>query len=259
LVPNAWDAVSARGLAQAGYPTIASSSGAAAWAGGRSDGQQVPFENMVQVAGVIAASVEIPVSIDAEAGYGDAARTVTALIDVGVAGINLEDGAFDGRPDPLVSGEEHASMIAAARAAADQSGVNIWINARTDIFIRGVGAPEEQVEDAIERLALYVQAGADCVFAPGLSEPVDIARIADAIDAPLNVMLMPGMPSQDELGDLGVARITVGVGLQLALAKRLEDLAIALREGKLDVLASEIPSQELLGAMLAGARVPVPG
>jgi 2-methylisocitrate lyase-like PEP mutase family enzyme len=255
VVPNAWDAVSARALAQAGFPTLASSSGAVAWAAGYPDGERMPFEEVAKSAARVAGRVSVPVSFDAEGGYGDIARTVHALLDAGVAGVNLEDGAFGGG-DALVAAERHAESIAAARKAAADRGINLWINARTDTFLRRVGDEQGRIAAAVERLARYVEAGADSVFAPGLAADEDIARVAEAVDAPLNVMLLPGMSPRDALARLGVARITVGVSLQLSTARHLEERAAELRAGNLEPLAGALPSQALLSALIGGGPAP---
>jgi 2-methylisocitrate lyase-like PEP mutase family enzyme len=256
VVPNAWDAASARAFAQAGFETLATSSAAIAWTRGRADGQQVGATELIDVAGAIARSVAIPVSVDAEAGYGDVPATVNGLLDVGVAGVNLEDGAFDGGTDPLVAADLHADAIAEVRAVAAERRADLWINARTDAFLRVGEPPHDRLAVAIERLCTYRDAGADAVFAPGATSAQDIAALAAAVEIPLNVMLMPGMPGLAELRELGVARVTLGASPLLACLTHLEEVAQRLRGGDLDALARELPSRELLVALLAGRATP---
>ncbi|WP_188301199.1 isocitrate lyase/phosphoenolpyruvate mutase family protein [Streptomyces sp. CBMA156] len=154
-------------------------------------------------------AVGLPVTADLEGGYADTAagvgETIAALLATGAVGVNLED---EGRPL-----EEAAERIAAARAAADVAGVPLFVNARTDVFLHGIGAPEDRPEEAVRRLRAYVEAGADGVFVPGVSDPETIAALVAAVPAPLNVLAGPGSPSVAELAKLGVARISLGPGL----------------------------------------------
>lgn len=220
VLPNAWDAASARVIEQAGALAIATTSAGVSWTHGRSDGQKLRREEMIQVVRSIVETVAVPVTADIEGGYGsgspdDVADTVRALVALGVAGINLEDSpGRDGQV--LLTPEAHAERIRAAREAARAAGGDLVINARTDVYLFQVGAPETRFDSAVQRANLYRTAGADCVFVPGVIDAETIARLAQAIDGPLNVMAMPGAPSASQLGELGVARVSVRPVVALA-------------------------------------------
>lgn len=216
VLPNAWDAASARVIEQAGALAIATTSAGVSWTHGRGDGQKLRREEMIQTIRHIVETVAVPVSADIEGGYGsgspqDVADTVQALVALGVAGINLEDSpGRDGQI--LLEPEAHAERIRAARAA----GGDLVINARTDVYLFQVGAPETRFDAAVQRANVYRAAGADCLFVPGVIDAETIARLAQAIDGPLNIMAMPGVPSAPQLGELGVARVSVGPVIALA-------------------------------------------
>ena len=166
VLPNAWDAGSARTLAALpSTRALGTTSAGIAWSLGQPDGD-LDRDAMLEVVARVAAAVDVPVSADVEAGYGDAAGTVAAVLAAGAVGVNLEDGTGDPAA-PLRSAEEHAAIVAAARAAADDAGVPLFVNARVDVWWAGVGEPQERLEVAIERCRRYVAAGADGVFAPG--------------------------------------------------------------------------------------------
>jgi 2-methylisocitrate lyase-like PEP mutase family enzyme len=204
---------------------------------------------MLEVAGQIAHMVAVPVSADLEAAYAltpsDVADTVGLAIAAGVAGMNLEDGISDiGRPSAtadasgmLYSVEAAIERVAAARAGADASGVDLVINARTDVFLLGVGAPEDRLAHAVRRARAYRAAGADCLFVPGVRDAETIGALARAIDGPLNVLAGPGTPSVAELAALGVARISTGSApMRMALACAARACRDALERGVLDVV-----------------------
>ncbi len=220
VLPNAWDAASARVIELAGAPAIASTSAGVSWTHGRGDGQKLRREEMLQVIRHIVQTVAVPVTADIEGGYGsgstqDVADTVQALIDIGAAGINLEDSpGSDGQV--LLAPEAHAERIRAAREAASAAGGDLVINARTDVYLFQVGAPETRFDAAVQRAKLYRAAGADCLFVPGVIDADTIAALVRAIDGPLNIMAMPGAPSTAQLGKMGVARVSVGPVIALA-------------------------------------------
>ena len=170
----------------------------------------------------------MPVSADVEAGYGDSAaavgETVAAAIEAGAIGINLEDAAA-GEERALVDLAEQCARIEAARAAAEDAGVELFVNARTDVFWLGLEG-EELLETAIDRLRAFVDAGADGAFVPRLVEADQIRQVAEAVPAPLNVLAAPGMPAPDELARLGARRLSVGSGparSAMALTRRIAD------------------------------------
>ncbi len=231
LLPNAWDIASARVFEAAGFPAIATTSAGIAFANGYPDGQQISREEMLAVVARIAAAVQVPVTADVEAGYGDApadvAGTVRAVIDAGAVGINLEDAP--GTPHTLYTSDEQAARIAAGRDAANAAGVHVVINARIDTYLGQVGAPEGRFDDTLRRAKIYMEAGADSIFVPGVRDAATIAALVQGIGAPLNILAGAGSPSAPELFGLGVARISVGSSVMLATMGLTREIAQELR------------------------------
>ncbi|MEM7585147.1 MAG: isocitrate lyase/phosphoenolpyruvate mutase family protein [Acidobacteriota bacterium] len=229
VLPNAWDATSARLIERAGAQAIATTSAGVSWALGHSDGEGLEREPMVAAIQAIAEAVEIPVTADIESGYGtgtprDVYETVSAVLEAGAVGINLEDapGAGD---SPLLEPEAQAERLRAARSAAQERNVDLFINARTDVYLRAVGDPEGRADEVMQRAASYLQAGADSVFVPGVADAATIASLVAGIDAPLNVMAGPGSPTVQELAELSVARVSLGPGLTLGAFGWIERVA----------------------------------
>jgi 2-methylisocitrate lyase-like PEP mutase family enzyme len=258
VLPNAWDVGSARVFADVGFPALATTSSGVAQTLGLPDGQRITRDDMLAVVARIAAAVSIPVSADLEAGYGtgpDAvAETIRLAIEVGVVGANIEDGTGQG-DEPLLESSLAAERIAAAREAADATGVPFVINARTDGFLaRGTGDPRA-FEGAVHRANLYLRAGADCAFVPGVADVATISRLAREIDGPLNVLAGPGTPPVRELETLGVARVSIGGAIaraSLGLAKRAaEEL---LRRGTYGFTADSLTRADLTRILDRGSR-----
>ena len=220
VLPNAWDAMSARLIEEAGAPAVATTSAGVSWSLGRPDGEGLTRDEMVATVRRIAGAVGIPVSADIEGGYGeggptDIAETVTGVIAAGAVGVNLEDASRGGR-QALLETARQVERIAAARAAAIGAGVDLFINARIDVYLRQVGAEETRFDETVRRARSYVAGGADGIFVPGVVDPPTIRRLADAVGAPLNVMAGPGAPSVAALRDLGVARVSLGPAIALS-------------------------------------------
>lgn len=234
VLPNAWDAASARVIEQAGAPAIATTSAGVSWVFGRGDGQRLRRDEMIQMVRYIVESVDVPVTADIEGGYGtgslrDVAETAQAVVAAGACGINLEDTpGRDG--ETILSPEAHAERIRAARQAALDAGGDLVINARIDVYLFQVGAPETRFEATVQRANLYRAAGADCLFVPGVIDAEIIAALVRAIDGPVNVMAKPGAPSIPELGRLGVARVSLGPALILAALTTTQQAARELLE-----------------------------
>lgn len=226
VLPNAWDAGSAAIIAQAGARAIATTSGGVAWSAGRSDGQGLTRAEMMEQVRRIAAAVTVPVTADIEGGYGtgaeDVALTIKEVIAAGAAGVNLEDSRAPG--GPLFGPAEQAARIQAARASATSAGLpGLFINARTDVFLFGIGAPEARLDDVLARCSAYAAAGADGLFVPGLTDLAVLADLAKASPLPVNAMAGPGAPFVAELAAVGVRRVSVGTAIAQAaytLAKR---------------------------------------
>ncbi len=231
LLPNAWDAASARAVEAAGFAAVATGSHAVAESLGYEDGEAAPVDAMLAAVARIAGAVGVPVTADLEAGYGlEAAELVERLLAAGAVGCNLED--TDHRHGGgLTDAVEQANWISAVRRAADSSGVPVVVNARVDVFLRGVGTPEDQLADAIGRGRRYRDAGADCVYPIWVVDEAAIAALVRGIDGPVNVLARPEAPSNARLAELGVARISYGPWIhRLAMAEAKRALA-AIRDG----------------------------
>jgi 2-methylisocitrate lyase-like PEP mutase family enzyme len=209
LLPNAWDVASAVVIAAAGAKAIGTTSAGVAWSLGVPDGAELGAERLAAAVARIVAAVDVPVSADIEAGYGNVAATVEAAVRAGAVGVNIEDSSAG----VLLGPPEQAIRLAAARAAATDAadGARIWINARTDVFLAGSG----NLDEALERSAAYAAAGADSLFAPGLTDPAGIAELA-AGPLPIAVMAGPGAPSVADLSAAGVVRISLGSAIAQA-------------------------------------------
>jgi 2-methylisocitrate lyase-like PEP mutase family enzyme len=220
VIPNAWDAASARIVEQAGFPAVATSSFATATILGYDDGEEAPVDDVLAAATRIARAVSVPVTIDFERGYRLApAELVERFAATGAVGLNLEDS--DPSTGSLVDVGEQADFLAAVRAAAVSAGIDLVINARTDAFIRQAESPEEQLRTSIERAGRYLTAGADCVYPIATSDPEVIQTLVKEIPGPINISFGQGALSFDELAALGVARITFGPMLQRHLYNKL--------------------------------------
>src|SRR4051794_41375752 len=199
LLPNAWDAMSARIVASEGFPAIATTSGGLAWALGYPDGEAAPWDEVVAATARIARTVSVPVTADIETGYGDTpeavARSIGDIIGAGAVGVNLQDGLRTNPPSvrPI---DDMTARIRAAREAARAAGVPIVINARTDLYIKNIGSDlEARLDDAVARGRAYLAAGADCFYPIGLHDTETIRRLAAALAAPINLNVRAGLPT----------------------------------------------------------------
>jgi 2-methylisocitrate lyase-like PEP mutase family enzyme len=209
VLPNAWDAASAAVVVEAGFPVVATASAAFSAMLGYPDGEGAPWQEMFAAAGRVARAVSVPVTVDAEAGYGMRPRElVDRLLDIGAVGCNLED--TDHRAGGLVEAGAHADWLADVRSAADDADVPIVINARVDSFRSGSGIPEpDWLAEAIRRGRLYRDAGADCIYPIGVRHQRDIASLVTELPGPIN-----GNTGEEldlaTLRELGVARVSYG-------------------------------------------------
>lgn len=208
-LPNAWDAGSARLFESLGAAAIATTSAGVAWAQGYADNDHLPVDSAIAVAANIARVIEVPLSVDFENGYAadpqQVARNVQRLIDVGVAGINLEDG------------NDAPELVAGKIRAIRQLEREIFINLRTDVYLKGLAPEEGRVAEVLRRARLYKEAGADGLFVPGICQAEEIRQVVAGAGLPVNVMDWPGLPSAEELHQLGVARLSAGSGIPQAL------------------------------------------
>jgi 2-methylisocitrate lyase-like PEP mutase family enzyme len=232
---NIWDAGSARAVAAAGAQAIATGSWSVAAANGFDDGEHMPLDFAVANLARIVTATGLPVTIDLESGYGASAeavgRCIAQAIAAGAIGCNLEDSFTQ---DGTLRGiDEQVSRLAAARRAAQQAGVPIFINARTDVFFQKPPAEHDDamVAAALERAQAYRRAGADGLFVPGLVDAALIARVVAASPLPVNIMASAATPSRTRLAELGVARISHGPGPFRFVMNALQDAARAAQEG----------------------------
>ena len=224
---NIWDAGSAKAIAEAGAKAIATGSWSVAAANGFADGEEMPLGFVIENLKRILRSVDLPVSIDFEGGYATdislLKENIKRVIEAGAIGINFEDQIIGG--EGLYSIEEQSSRISAIREAGSGTGIPIFINARTDVFLKTYPAEhnQEQLDEAIRRAVAYAESGASGLFAPGLRAPALIEKLCDASPLPVNIMVLPDTPPAGELAKLGVARISHGPGPYRAMAKALKE------------------------------------
>jgi 2-methylisocitrate lyase-like PEP mutase family enzyme len=228
LLPNVWDVASARAVAEAGFPVIATSSYAVAASLGVPDTDAMPADLAFNTVRRIAAAVELPVTADLEGGYElPASEFVERLLDAGAVGCNLEDTDHHG-PEMLVPLERQAERLQAVRQASEAAGVPVVINARIDVFLREVGEPSSRLAEGIRRGQAYLAAGADCLYPIGLSDPAAIETFIQEVGAPVNIWWRPDGPSLQTLAGLGVARISLAAGLfrrsMAAIRQALDEL-----------------------------------
>jgi 2-methylisocitrate lyase-like PEP mutase family enzyme len=247
VLVNAWDAASARLFEQAGSPAIATTSAGMAWSLGYSDGEQVSAHELVEACARICRVVTAPVSVDIERGYGrtpaEVSATVRALLELGVVGINIEDGLTPGAKElapPIVLTEK----ISAIRAVAEEAGTPLFINARTDAYLAPTNDPGARYEETVRRAQMYVAAGADGIFVPGLESPEEMARLAQSVERPLNIYAgYAGLPPVAELRRAGVRRVSLGCGpFQAALALAWRIATETLNEGTYTAMTTNMLS-----------------
>jgi 2-methylisocitrate lyase-like PEP mutase family enzyme len=235
LLPNAWDVMTARVVVAAGFPVVATTSGGVAATLGYEDHEGAPGDEMLAAAARIVRGVDVPVTVDAEAGYGmEPAELVAALRNMGVAGCNLEDSDY--AAGNLREPGRHAEWLAAVREAASSDGYPLVINARVDVFLHpflagaGAGTQAELVPEALRRAHAYLEAGVDCVFPIVLWETDAVRRFMSEAGGPVNVVRLPQAPSLAELSEMGVARVSWGILLYRGALARFEEELASLQE-----------------------------
>jgi 2-methylisocitrate lyase-like PEP mutase family enzyme len=258
VLPNVWDVASARIIEELGFPAIATTSAGIAASLGYPDGQKISRDEMLSMVARIAGAVRVPVTADLEAGYGltieDMITTVKAMVAAGAVGMNLED----------VTGSDESSQvelplqvekIQAIRQVGESLGVPLVLNARTDVYLMPIGPAETRFERTVERLRAYHHAGADCLFAPGLNQGETIAKLVQALRAPLNILVAAGSPTIGELERMGVARASTGSAVMRATLGLTRRVAKELTEsGTYDsLLAGTVPFAEMI-EILARAK-----
>lgn len=259
VLPNAWDPGTAVMMAESGFPFIATTSAGIAFAQGRPDGQRLSRSEMLELVGRIAAAVDVPVTADLEAAYGpspeDVALTVGGALASGVVGCNIEDATGD-RDRPLFELELATERIRAGAEVVRSSGVPFVLNARIDPYLRRVGTPEECFAESVRRAHAYREAGAGCLYVPGVTDRDAIGRLAREIDGPLNVLGAWGgaertLPVAD-LEALGVRRVTIGGSLALAALGLVRRALAEIREHGTFGYTRDAMSGGEVNALMAG-------
>ncbi|HEY9363334.1 MAG TPA: isocitrate lyase/phosphoenolpyruvate mutase family protein [Chitinophagaceae bacterium] len=212
-LPNIWNPLGAAMLEDLGYQAVATASASVALTNGYQDGENIPFENLLEILKSIAKSVNIPVTADIESGYASTkdqlSHNIERLIETGIVGINIEDS--DKQTGKLYSIEAQCQRIELIRTVASQMSVPLFINARTDIYVKTDGlAPEEKFHQTVERARAYRDAGADCFFPILMKEKEDLQNIVSAVSLPVNVVALPGLPNLKSLEEMGIARLSLG-------------------------------------------------
>ncbi len=231
ILTNVADATGARLVEQLGGKAVATSSAAVAWAHGYPDGNTLPLERLISTVESIARVIKVPLSVDIEAGYSDdldrVAEVIDAVVAAGAVGINIEDG--NGTPELL------ARKIEVARQVADKRDVKLFINARTDVYLKSLVPAEDRVAETLHRAALYQAAGADGLFAAGVTSAYEIEAICKGTTLPVNVLGFACLPSPEELVTLGVRRLSAGSGIAEFMYGAMGSLVKSfLASGKLD-------------------------
>jgi 2-methylisocitrate lyase-like PEP mutase family enzyme len=245
VLPNAWDAISARIVEEEKFPAAATGSAGVAAVLGYPDGQKIPRQEMMFMVARMAAAVNVPLTADVESGYGDPAGAAREVIAAGAVGMNLEDQA-DHKLFPL---EDQLASIRAVKDAAKATGIPLVLNARTDIFLMKHGDESTRFDRAVERLNAFHEAGADCLFAPGVVDADTIGRLVKAVKGPLNILAGIGTPSVSEL-----KRLSLGSGTQRITLGTLQRFARHLRdEGTLTALATDAISYADVQRLMSGA------
>ncbi|MBZ5524134.1 MAG: isocitrate lyase/phosphoenolpyruvate mutase family protein [Acidobacteriia bacterium] len=254
ILVNAWDAASACIVEQAGFPAIATTSAGLANALGKADGQNLSWQEMLAAIQRIAHAVQAPVTADIEAGFAidpsGLEHAIEEVIGAGAVGVNLEDAlpGYAAR-GPLFSVSDQVARIEAVRRAGEKHGMHLVINARTDAWWQSGVTPEEAMRNTLERGKAYLQAGADCIFIPGLKNADQIRAIVRELTAPVNILAVEGAPSIPELKALGVRRISFGSGPMRAAMGFLRKLAQeAMTAGTYELMVENaIPYAEING------------
>jgi 2-methylisocitrate lyase-like PEP mutase family enzyme len=258
MLPNAWDVASARVIENAGAGAIATTSAGMAWSLGYADGERLPVQELLAACQRICRVVAAPVSVDIERGYGrdaeDTGGLIGALLQLGVVGVNIEDGCLPGT-QTLAKPAVLCERIACARAVARHQDVRLFINARIDTYLSRDLPAAAKWEETRTRALAYVDAGADGIFVPGLAEPEDIARLARALPVPLNVYAgYAGAPEAQQLQALGVRRISLGCGpLQALLAQLAEMATEAIQAGRYDAMGKTMLTPAQVNGLFAAS------
>ena len=241
ILPNAWDAASARVFEKAGFSAIGTTSAGIAASLGYQDGQEIPVQEMMDAIKRIVSAVNLPVTADIEAGYSQEIEKVLEVVrevmDLGVVGINIEDSTGI-KENPIFDIPSQVAKIRAIRDMVTSAEKTLLINARIDLFYLGLYDIQRATEETLKRAQAYLNAGADCIFIFGVTDKKILTQLVKAIPAPVNLLAGPGMPPVVELKLMGVRRLSLGSGAMRATLGTLEQISTELlREGTYDKLA----------------------
>ena len=252
ILPNIWDSLGALLLENMGYPAVATASASIAFSRGFNDGEQIPFEELLVILERIATNINLPVTADIESGFADnekrLAENIRQVIKTGIVGINFED--TDKKTGTLYSIETQCKRIKVIKKIAAEMDMPLFVNARTDVYVRGKGldTAEAKLEETIKRGIAYKNAGADCFFPLAVQREIDIKGIAGQLEMPVNIILIPGVPSIDALHKTGVKRISLGPGFLKIAIQAMKNLATKLQnyEGLEEIAGNTITSDYLI-------------
>ena len=251
VLPNIWDALGAILLESLGYRAVATASAAVAWANGYNDGENIPFDDLLATLKKITSLVNIPVTADIESGYADndiqLRENIKRLIEAGIVGINIED--TDKKSRNIHTIEAQCNKIRLIKKVADEVGIPVFINARTDGFLHGelFATPVAQFEEIVKRGLAYKEAGADCFFPIALKQKEDIEQLVTLLKMPINIITIPGVPDLKILSKAGVARVSLGPSFLKIAVKAMKNIAVQLQDydGLSAITGNEITSDYL--------------
>lgn len=248
ILPNIWDPLGALLLENLGYPAVATASASVAFTNGYDDGENIPFDTVLTILRKIANSVNLPVSADVEKGFAESEvqlkGNIERLIETGIVGINIEDS--DKKTNSLLPMEAQCRKIKVIKQASKEMGISLFVNARTDVYIRGkdFDTPASKYQETLRRGLAYKAAGADCFYPITMTNGDDIKKLIEQLQMPVNVVTIPGLPEMNVLNEMGVARVSLGPSFLKIAIKSMKNLAIKLRDykGLSDIIENEITS-----------------
>jgi 2-methylisocitrate lyase-like PEP mutase family enzyme len=256
LLPNIWDPLGAALLEKSGYPAVATASASVAFVNGYNDGENIPFTDLLTLLKKITRSVNIPVTADVESGFAnnnpELKKNIQSLIETGIAGINIED--TDKKSNELFAVETQCERIKSIKSVADEAGMPLFINARTDVYIRRKDLlnEEEKFNETVKRGRAYIDAGGDCFFPIGMTQKTSIKNIIAQLNCPVNILAIPGIPALKTLRETGVARVSLGPGFLKIAIKKLKETAEKLKvyEGLEEITGNEVTTDFLKSLVL---------
>jgi len=250
VLPNIWDPLGALLLESIGYPAIATASAAIAYTNGYEDGEQMPFDSVLERLNRITHCVNLPVTADIESGYATTnsrlRENIKSLIDTGIVGINLEDS--DKQSGSMIPINIQSERINLVREVANETGIRLFINARTDVYINGTDFDDNgKLSETIKRAKAFMDAGADCIFPIAVKQIDHIKELTSNLAGPINILAIPGVPDLKVLNELGIARVSLGPGFLKIAIRALKNVAESLRsfEGMDEITRNEISSDYL--------------